>query len=152
MALHAKLSAAGSRVKSVCAEPGVAATDLQKNLKSNHSRVKQWLFATIDTLLSWSGKFEPQSAADGACSLMVAAFDPRTGSGDFWMPSKVVPGKPFSVHGTPARSIEGGKATTTHQWIVDKFESEALTLSPANHATLWAASEKAVGETWVIPA
>ena len=53
------------------------------------------------------------------------------------------------MHGTPAKSIEGGVPTTTHKWIVDKFESEALTLSPANQATVWSASEKAIGEIYL---
>ena len=75
-------------------------------------------------------------------ALIVAAFDARTGSGDFWMPSKHIPGKKVSVHGTPAKSIEGGVPTTTHPWIVAKFESEALTLSAANQAMLWSSSEK----------
>ena len=59
-------------------------------------------------------------------------------------------GKKASVHGPPAKSIENGKATTTYKWIYDKFEGEALSLSASNQAILWEASEKAVGEAWVV--
>ena len=82
---------------------------------------------------------------------LVAAFDARTESGDLWMPSKMVPGKKFSVHGEPVKSVERGQANSmVPAWITEKFESEALTLSPKNQATVWEASEKAIGETWAI--
>ena len=60
----------------------------------------------------------------------------------------VVQGKKASVHGEPTKSIEAGKPTATHQWIVDKFESEALSLSDTNQVLLWQASEAAIGESW----
>ena len=151
IALHSKLAAAGSRVKSVCAEPGVASTALQRNTSSASPRFNRCLFAAVGFAMTSCSGGHVQSAADGACPLIVAAFDARTGSGDLWMPSKHIPGKKVSVHGTPARSIEGGKPTATHQWIVEKFDSEALTLSLENQATVWAASESAVGETWAVP-
>ena len=151
IALHSKLAAAGSRVKSVCAEPGVASTALQRNTSSASPRFNRCLFAAVGFAMTSCSGGHVQSAADGACPLIVAAFDARTGSGDLWMPSKHIPGKKVSVHGTPSRSIEGGKPTATHQWIVEKFDSEALTLSLENQATVWAASESAVGETWAVP-
>lgn len=152
MALHAKLTAAGSKVKSVAADPGVAGTNLQANVAKQHSRFKRAIFATLNRVLRLTGA-HIQSAADGAAPLIVAAFDPRTGSGDVWLPSRHIPGKKVSVHGPPTRSIAGGvaaEAPQCPQWIVDKFEREALTLSVANQATLWEASEKALGETWAI--
>ena len=151
IALHSKLAAAGSRVKSVCAEPGVASTALQRNTSSASPRFNRCLFAAVGFAMTSCSGGHVQSAADGACPLIVAAFDARTGSGDLWMPSKHIPGKKVSVHGTPPRSIEGGKPTATHQWIVEKFDSEALTLCLENQATVWAASESAVGETWAVP-
>ena len=90
MALHAKLAAAGSKVKSVCAEPGVASTDLQKNTARPHSWLKKRIFGLVGVLMTCTGG-HVQSAADGACSLIVAAFDGRTTSGDMWMPSKHIP-------------------------------------------------------------
>ena len=36
MALHSKLAADGSRIKSICAEPGVAQTELAANLMKGH--------------------------------------------------------------------------------------------------------------------
>jgi len=149
MALHMKLAAAGSKVKSVCAEPGVASTDLQKNTARPHSWLKQRVFGMVGVLMKCSGG-HIQSAADGACSLIVAAFDERTTSGDMWMPSRHIPGKKASVHGPPTKSIESGNPTTTYKWIVDKFESEALSLSASNQAIVWEASEKALGEAWVL--
>ena len=53
------------------------------------------------------------------------------------------------MHGPPTKSIESGNPTTTYKWIVDKFESEALSLSASNQAIVWEASEKALGEAWV---
>jgi len=149
MALHVKLAAVGSKVKSVAADPGVAGTDLQKNVARQHSRLKQVLFAVASRVMKLTGA-HIQSAADGAASLILAAFDPRTNSGDLWMPSKHIPNKKVSVHGPPTRSIEGGVAATSPQWIVDKFESEALTLSSANQTMVWEASERAIGEKWAL--
>ena len=149
MELHVKLAAVGSKVKSVAADPGVAGTDLQKNVARQHSRLKQVLFAVVSRVMKLTGA-HIQSAADGAASLILAAFDPRTNSGDLWMPSKHIPNKKVSVHGPPTRSIEGGVAATSPQWIVDKFESEALTLSSANQTMVWEASERAIGEKWAL--
>ena len=90
MGLHKKLAAAGSKVKSCCAEPGVAKTDLTKNTARPHSFLKRRIFGAVGVLMSCSGG-HIQSAADGACPLIVAAFDGRTASGDMWMPSKHIP-------------------------------------------------------------
>ena len=151
MALHTRLATKGSKVKSVAAEPGVAATDLQANTARHHTCCMKCVFKCIGCCLKCTGKQHMQTAADGSCSLVVAAFDARTESGDLWMPSKMVPGKKFSVHGEPVKSVERGQANSmVPAWITEKFESEALTLSPKNQATVWEASEKAIGETWAI--
>merc|ERR1719216_382820 len=98
MALHAKLAAIGSKVKSVCAEPGVSATNLVANLSAGHQATKK------EGTEKKSGKsqespptnalpafnFKPQSAADGACPLLMAAFAEGAESGDFYMPGDYV--------------------------------------------------------------
>lgn len=141
MALHERLSAKGSKVKSVCAEPGVAATDLMTNLGQAHEKTGKApsggpsadMFPGI------------QSAADGACSLMEAAFGAGTESGDFYMPGEVVK---KTVVGVPKKCITAGRPTPISEGNKRGFEEEKLTMDPANHQLLWAESERAT-EKWL---
>ena len=76
-----------------------------------------------------------QSAADGACPLIVAAFDARTGSGDLWMPS--THSREESECARHARQVHRGRQADGHA-PVDRREvrHEALTLSLENQATV----------------
>ena len=135
MVLHERLQAAGSRVKSVCAEPGVAATALGANLAKGHAEAGN----EIDR---GSSPYTPQSAADGAAPLMAAAFGAGVGSGDFFMPGDFEDG---TVKGMPVKCMTGGRPTPTSDHIREKFENEALTMDVGNRELLWEASEAAVG-------
>ena len=90
MVLHERLQAAGSRVKSVCAEPGVAATALGANLAKGHAEAGN----EIDR---GSSPYTPQSAADGAAPLMAAAFGAGVESGDFFMPGDFEDGTKLDI-------------------------------------------------------
>lgn len=72
MALHAKLQTRGSCVKSICAEPGVAKTDLASNLAQGHTKAGGQLGGFADTQVTMYPGI--QSAADGACPLIFASF------------------------------------------------------------------------------
>merc|ERR1719329_597925 len=141
MALHERLSSTGSKVKSVCAEPGVSATSLMTNLGQAHEKTGKApsggpsadMFPGI------------QSAADGACSLMEAAFGAGTESGDFYMPGEVVK---KTVVGVPKKCITAGRPTPISEGNKRGFEEEKLTMDPANHQLLWAESERAT-EKWL---
>lgn len=152
MALHKKLAARGSRVKSLCAEPGVAATELMPNLMAQHEAAGSGgagicLLRTMFCCMSAAGKVTPQSAADGACPLILAGFGPGVDSGDFYMPESMAGSM---VVGSPVKCMEAGKATPKADFQEQKFEHEKLTLSPENQALLWAKSEEAIGEKWAL--
>ena len=129
MALFDRLGAAGSKVKSLCAEPGVAKTELAGNLARGHLEVGVDLtsFAT-----GTKGRFPGvQSAADGACPLMEAAFGADANSGDFFMPGDFIEN---TVVGMPVKCITAGVATPTAENIATRFEHERLSLDLANRA------------------
>lgn len=151
MALHEKLAAAGSKVKSLCAEPGVSATSLAANMTAGHRAAKK--AAARPASASPKGKakparsappmgagFKPQSAADGACPLIEAAFAATANGGDFYMPGDMVDGTPV---GMPVKCMTAGKPTPTSKSMAKRFSNEALTMSEANRSLLWAESEKA---------
>lgn len=83
MALHDQLTKEGSKIKSICAEPGVAQTDLAANLVNGHNQAgngEKILPVMENMAAKYSGL---QSCADGACALMMAAFATDVSSGDF---------------------------------------------------------------------
>merc|ERR1712187_842041 len=84
-----------------------------------------------------------QSAADGACPLILAAFASDIVSGDFLMPGELVK---KTVVGWPVKCMSAGVATPPSKWIENAFENEKLTLDVANQELLWKASMAAVGE------
>jgi len=140
MALHNKLQARGSKVKSVCAEPGASQTDLGSNLTQGHAEQGSDVTDTVAALMSrYPGM---QSGADGACPLMFACFATDVASGDFFMPGDRVQ---ETTCGMPVKCMTAGRATPTQEWMSKTFEDEKLTLDPANHELLWSVSVKAVG-------
>jgi len=140
MALHSRLQERGSKVKSVCAEPGASQTDLGSNLTQGHAEQGSDVSSTLAAMMSrFPGM---QSGADGACPLMYACFATDVASGDFFMPGDRVQ---ETTCGKPVKCMTAGRATPTQEWMAEAFENEKLTLDPANHELLWSASVKAVG-------
>jgi NAD(P)-dependent dehydrogenase (short-subunit alcohol dehydrogenase family) len=137
LALHERLKAAGSGIKSVCAEPGVAATALVANLQTGHEEAGNDLGGAMSAMT-----YTPQSAADGAAPLIEAAFGQDVESGDFFMPGDLINN---TVVGMPVKCMTGGKPTPSSEFIASKFENEQLTMHPPNREVLWEASEAAVG-------
>ena len=83
MALHEQLTKEGSKIKSLCAEPGVAQTELAANLLNGHNQAGngEKIKPVMEGMATkYSGL---QSCADGACALMMAAFAADVSSGDF---------------------------------------------------------------------
>jgi hypothetical protein len=86
-------------------------------------------------------QFVLQSASDGACPLIMAAFSADTNSGDMYMPVSNDKG----VKGMPTKCITAGRPSPAEDWIRDGFENEALTMNTSNRNLLWRESETAVG-------
>eukprot|EP00929_Paragymnodinium_shiwhaense_P077293 TRINITY_DN39802_c0_g1_i1.p1 TRINITY_DN39802_c0_g1~~TRINITY_DN39802_c0_g1_i1.p1 ORF type:complete len:373 (-),score=47.71 TRINITY_DN39802_c0_g1_i1:70-1188(-) len=152
MALDDRLRVAGSKVKSVCAEPGVSATGLFGNMMDAHKKETKPSAAPKSgnkksASMSNMGMFTPQSAADGACSLIEASFGASSRSGDFFMPGEWIEKTPV---GLPVKCMTEGKPTPTSESIVKRFQNEALTMSKANRDLLWTHSEKATGVSFLI--
>ena len=148
LALHSRLQLAGSRVKSLVAEPGVAATDLTSNLMKTHEQENaKTMQMVMDTGLPRGG--QPQSAADGACPLMMAAFSRSAQSGDFFMPRER---RMKLCVGMPVKCLSSGSPPDdVPEWIKRHYDREALTLDEANQRLLWHASEKIAG-SWTVSA
>ena len=134
MALHAKLAARGSAIKSLVAEPGVADTQLTPGLLEATGRTSK-LIRWLGSLLS---RHLMQSAADGATPLIACCFSEAACSGDFLAPSRF-------LWGAPSLTVQAGHA---------KFglinASERLTMSESGQDLLWKASETAIGEAWLV--
>lgn len=77
-ALHHRLAAKDSKIKSVCAAPGLAATNLQVTTRERGGMSETWIMGLA------------QSAGDGACPLMLASFGADVKSGDFYEPKGTV--------------------------------------------------------------
>jgi NAD(P)-dependent dehydrogenase (short-subunit alcohol dehydrogenase family) len=99
-ALHHRLVAKGSKIKSVCAAPGLAATNLQVTTAEQGGMSETWLMAIA------------QGAGDGALSLMQASFGADVASGEFFEP-KLTGGAPFK---TPLKPQEENKETQDQVW------------------------------------
>lgn len=130
------------QVKSLCAEPGVAATELAENLNKAHASAGSSSMPSIDPATMYPGI---QSAADGACPLMEAVFGAGAESGDFYMPGTLVRGTPV---GLPVKCMTGGVPTPTSKAMAKRFQHEKLTMSESNREILWKASEAAIGSRW----
>ena len=144
MALHHLFQSQHSKVKSIVAEPGVAKTDLSDNLAKGHKMAGVDLDFTKSAGASYPGI---QSAADGACCLMIAGFgrSNHVDSGDFFMPGSVVK---KTVVGMPVKCMTAGLPTPTHSFMRKHFDNEKLTMDVENHHVLWTMSEQATGITW----
>jgi NAD(P)-dependent dehydrogenase (short-subunit alcohol dehydrogenase family) len=118
MALHQKLRAIDSKIKSVACEPGYSVTSLQN---TKH-------FTSVMNL------FPRQSASDGSLNAAMACFSPDADSGDFYAPSRVVTGKPIKVVARGVRQKTG--------WIGG---TDRGTCDPENQKLVWDACEKALG-------
>jgi NAD(P)-dependent dehydrogenase (short-subunit alcohol dehydrogenase family) len=134
LALHDSLKASGSKIKSLCAEPGVAKTDLMQNLSLGHKKVNNTKGAKM-------GEGDPskmfpgvQSAADGACPLMEAAFGAGAHSGDFYMPGERV--KNTTV-GKPTKCMTAGQPSPSNKYIRERFEHEVKPPSTQNDSDLY---------------
>ena len=71
-----------------------------------------------------------QSAADGACPLMEAAFGAGAESGDFYMPCDLVQGTQV---GMPVKCISAGVPTPSAEHIVKKY----VVLAVVAHTCTW---------------
>ena len=74
-ALHARLAASGSKVKAVCAAPGLAATNLQVTTNQNGGMKETWIMRFA------------QSAEDGTMPLLQCCIGSGVASGAFVEPS-----------------------------------------------------------------
>lgn len=121
MALHDKLQAKGSKVKSICCEPGFSVTPLQTT-----SGYPGWLERM-------EGMMSKQSAADGSLNACMASFSDEAKSGDFYVPEKGLVGPPVKV-------IEEGT-------VVPKGKDQP-TCDADNKKIVWEGCEKACGVEW----
>jgi NAD(P)-dependent dehydrogenase (short-subunit alcohol dehydrogenase family) len=81
-ALHQKLRAKDSKIKSIVAAPGLAATNLQVTTGEKQGMTEFWIM-----------KYG-QSAADGSMPLIHCCLDPSAQCGDFFEPVKKAKGLP----------------------------------------------------------
>merc|ERR1712205_186324 len=108
----------------------------QESSKAKEEKRKEKKSATSQPLAM---NFMPQSAADGACSLMEASFGASANSGDFYMPRDMVKGTPV---GMPVKCMTAGKPSPVSESMAKRFKNEELTMNEANHKILWIESEK----------
>jgi len=159
MELHERLQAAGSKVKSLCCEPGGSQTELGSNLMAGHVHRAKKLgksppgnpFAPAPskkTTAKASDKpkpqrkapaFKMQSGADGACPLLLAAFSPKANSGDFYMPEGGSSGYPVRC------MLKGQPGGERSEKIANGYANEALTMHAPSRAMLWERSGAATG-------
>jgi NAD(P)-dependent dehydrogenase (short-subunit alcohol dehydrogenase family) len=123
-AFHERLAAAGSPIKSLVAEPGLAVTNLQHTTVAGGAGPPAEAF---DEMMAGA-----QSAEDGAVPLLMCMASPDAESGDFFGPSIAGALGPYTT----------GPA--------EKHEPEPFCTSPENTRLLWTASERAIGEPLVI--
>eukprot|EP00928_Gymnodinium_smaydae_P029089 TRINITY_DN22007_c0_g1_i1.p1 TRINITY_DN22007_c0_g1~~TRINITY_DN22007_c0_g1_i1.p1 ORF type:complete len:399 (-),score=89.56 TRINITY_DN22007_c0_g1_i1:177-1256(-) len=138
MALHEKLAARGSKVKSICAEPGAACTSLvSKGFQvSEGKKMNCCAMGLLKRVLALTG----QSAADGACPLMAAGFGADAQSGDFFAPQNKASGMDAYVTGLPTKVIAANQA------VAGAKISEENTLNKKNQEVAWDMTRKAIGK------
>jgi len=103
MALHDKLQARGSKVKALCAAPGLAATNLQVTTQADGGMVGAWFTRLVMWLFS-------QSAEDGTMPLLTCMAGPEALSGEFWEPRGGLAGLPAKIKPEPLFTDEASKA------------------------------------------
>eukprot|EP00929_Paragymnodinium_shiwhaense_P089674 TRINITY_DN4981_c0_g2_i1.p1 TRINITY_DN4981_c0_g2~~TRINITY_DN4981_c0_g2_i1.p1 ORF type:complete len:375 (+),score=88.81 TRINITY_DN4981_c0_g2_i1:86-1210(+) len=126
MALHDRLAARTSKVKAMCMEPGLAATELQVTSTRN-GLMPHWLAKFLNQ--------QGQSAADGAAGMVMCCFHPEVRSGDMYVPS--VKSSGAFMRGPPMLRISGGKPV--------EVGTEKLATNADNKANVFAWCETAVG-------
>jgi len=140
MALHDKLKADGSKVKSICAEPGIATTSLASNGFNTKTGkgVSQILMLPIRPVFKIMG----QSGPDGACPLILSCFGAEAQSGDLYCPKStfMVPSMPIPTRmytkGMPMRTILGGAPF--------KKGKEARCVKAEHKTRCWTATEAVI--------
>ena len=95
------MAAKDSKIKSVCAAPGLAATNLQVTTAAIGGMPETWIMTFA------------QSASDGACPLMLASFGEDVKSGDFYEPKGGMKGMPMK---TPLKQREANKEAQDLMW------------------------------------
>jgi NAD(P)-dependent dehydrogenase (short-subunit alcohol dehydrogenase family) len=125
MILHEKLKAAGSKVKSLCVDPGLAATDLQPKAVE-YRNMKHWEAKLVFGVAG-------QSPRDGALPMTHACFHPDVQSGDYYSPEKMV-----RACGLPRRIATAG------EWANPSAEKFSVS-EPALKEKFWQALEDAAG-------
>lgn len=123
MALHRRLAASGSRIKSVACEPGWSITPLH-NAKHMSGSICDRLSFMVPRM----------SARDGCLSAAMACFSPNAQSGDLYAPEKGTTGRPIKV-------VAGGVRKKT--WWISR--TDKATCDPEQQTLVWEACEKAVG-------
>lgn len=139
MALHDKLAARSSKVKSLVVEPGAAATSLiAKGFEVEKDKpLSDTLKARLLRMFRGSGMM--QSGADGTCPLIMGCFAADSQSGDFYCPSNVMPPMiGVYANGMPFKTIVAG--------VPYKEGLEKAVVDSGNKEVLWSKSEAAIGE------
>jgi len=136
MALHDKLAARSSKVKSLVVEPGCSATSLlTKGLQVDKDKqVSERLKTKVLYMMRISGMM--QSGADGSCPLIMGCFAADSQSGDLYCPRNKMLG--LYVNGMPFKSIVAG--------VPYKKGLEKAVVDSGNKDVLWSKSEAAIGE------
>jgi len=119
---NSKSDGGGSNIKSVCAAPGFASTNLHDESSGFFSKVLMYMFA--------------QSASDGTLPLLAACFDPSAENGDFWEPANRNKWK-----GPPGKS----EYSALCSGVGTRKEDDPQTDSVDMKAMLWEMSELACG-------
>jgi NAD(P)-dependent dehydrogenase (short-subunit alcohol dehydrogenase family) len=119
-ALHAKLTQAGSKVKSLVAHPGFANTELQVTTSA---------FGGMASWTSMFTKYVSQSEEDGTLGILSCAVLPEAKSGEFWGP------------GSGMNAMKGE---------AKPFALEKQYDNPEIHELIWSKSCEAIGKEFVI--
>lgn len=136
-ALEAKLAKIGSKVKAVACAPGVTLTSIVKTMGSYGGALP---CGTLLKCFSCLGPRLAQSAEDGAMPMCKCIADKNVESGDFILPSLGV-----------LQEFKGPPKTLRHPLPkVDRWQEEGVFEDPSTQEKLWALSEKAIGEEFVI--
>lgn len=128
-ALEARLAKMGSKIKAICCAPGVAATAITKNMTANGGSLPGFKYCScIAASMS-------QSQEDGTMPILKSIADKEVESGDMFLPSM---GRRNEWKG-PVRTLRRPLPKEDH-----------MCEDAGSQEKLWAASEKAIGEQFVV--
>lgn len=138
MALHESLAAQGSKVKSICAEPGSAVTSFVKNgfEVADGKKANSCALKLVEKVMSWTA----QSAADGSCPLMAAGFGADAQSGDLFAPTNKASGMDVYATGLPTKVVAANQA------VAGAKISEENTLNKKHQEVAWEMTRRAIGK------